>query len=395
VSGDSEAPVLARIGDEVPIVLGNRAHSAHYLAAAAVVGIIDEIAAEEGAPAEHIVVTHPPGWGPYRTDLLHQALCELGLDTAVLVPEPVAAAVGASARHRIDSSGMVGVYDLGGSRVTATVVRRAGGVGFEVVGRPETADNPAGADFDDALVAMVTDAEAQATWEDMAQLRSDCVAGKQALSTLPEVTIMAGREPVTRPEFEEAILPAVTQGVEVLVRAVLAAGITTDQLSAVVLVGGSARIPLVRRVIGDRLRRPVLVDQAPDATIAVGAATIATWAAPAQVDRSAAVEETMMMPPLPEETLILFPSEDLDLRPEPESDEQPVRPPVDVPSPKLGPPPRPRRRRKRRMTLRGTVICAGTATLLFACGYLVQQNMTATPPASPPPVSATHGAGGR
>ncbi|MFI9382194.1 Hsp70 family protein [Kutzneria sp. NPDC052558] len=387
VSADP-GPFVGRIGDDVPIVLGNRQHNAHELMASGIDRIVEQVAAHHGDRPARVTVTHPPTWGPYRIDLLRDALSRVGLGDSVLVPEPVAAAVAAAARHRIDGPAPIAVYDLGGTSVTATLLRPVQG-GFEIIGRSETARHPAGADFDDELVALVTAGNPNAgagrpdpgaAWDDLLKLRQECVQAKHALSAAAEVVVSPSQVRVTRGEFEELIRPLLHQGVDVLLRALSGAGLTPDRLGAVVLVGGSARMPLVRQVLMERLRRPVLVDGAPEATVAAGAALLASRSLP---EPGNPVAETVVMAKITDETVVLFPMQDPDLDDdEDKTEEPPARPPVETEPPELVPAkpalaaaaPRPAgRRRRRKASRRGLVIGIMTLLLVLACAYLVLQ----------------------
>jgi molecular chaperone DnaK (HSP70) len=334
VSADP-GPFVGRIGDDVPIVLGNRQHNAHELMASGIDRIVEQVAAHHGDRPARVTVTHPPTWGPYRIDLLREALSRVGLGDSVLVPEPVAAVVAAAARHRIDGPAPIAVYDLGGTSVTATLLRPVQG-GFEIIGRSETARHPAGADFDDELVALVTAGRPDpgADFDDLVKLRQECVQAKHALSAAAEVVVSPLQVRVTRGEFEELIRPLLHQGVDVLLRALSGAGLTPDRLGAVVLVGGSARMPLVRQMLMERLRRPVLVDGAPEATVAAGAALLASRSLP---EPGNPVAETVVMAKITDETVVLFPMQDPDLDDEDRTEEPPARPPVETEPPDLIP----------------------------------------------------------
>jgi len=379
VSADP-GPFVGRIGDDVPIVLGNRQHNAHELMASGIDRIVEQVAAHHGDRPARVTVTHPPTWGPYRIDLLREALSRVGLGDSVLVPEPVAAVVAAAARHRIDGPAPIAVYDLGGTSVTATLLRPVQG-GFEIIGRSETARHPAGADFDDELVALVTAGRPDpgADFDDLVKLRQECVQAKHALSAAAEVVVSPLQVRVTRGEFEELIRPLLHQGVDVLLRALSGAGLTPDRLGAVVLVGGSARMPLVRQVLMERLRRPVLVDGAPEATVAAGAALLASRSLP---EPGNPVAETVVMAKITDETVVLFPMQDPDLDDEDRTEEPPARPPVETEPPDLIPA-KPAlaaasrggggRRRRRKASRRGLIIGIMTLLLVLACAYLVLQ----------------------
>jgi molecular chaperone DnaK (HSP70) len=380
VSADP-GPFVARIGDDVPIVLGNRQHNAHELMATGIDRIVEQVAAHHGDRPARVTVTHPPNWGPYRIDLLREALSRVGLGDSALVPEPVAAAVAAASRHRLDGPAPIAVYDLGGTSVTATLLRPTPG-GFEIIGRSESAEHPAGADFDDELVVLVTAGRPDpgAAWDDLTKLRQECVQAKHVLSAASEVVVPPLQVRVTRADFEELIRPLLHKGVDVLLRAMAGAGVTPDRLGAVVLVGGSARIPLVRQVLLERLHRPVLLDGAPEATVAAGAALLASRSLPEPVNP---VAETVVMAKITDETVVLFPMEDPDLVPEAaRTEEPPARPPVETEPPDLIPAkpalaaaPRGGRRR-RKASKRGLIIGIVTLLLVAACAYLVLQYFT-------------------
>ena len=91
---------------------------------------------------------------------------------------------------------------------------------------------------------------------------------------------------LVRGEFEEMIRDDVEASVEVLRRAVTSAGIAPADLTTVLLVGGSSRIPLVAQLVSAGLDRPVAVDADPKNAIALGAALAAT-PGPDQVRKAA------------------------------------------------------------------------------------------------------------
>src|SRR5699024_1876246 len=105
-----------------------------------------------------------------------------------------------------------------------------------------------------------------------------CTEAKEALSADTEVTIpvmMPGATTqvrLVRAEFEGTIRPAVEETIEGLRRALDSAELAPAHLSAVLLVGGSSRIPLVAELISGQLGRPVAVDVDPNTIVALGAA---------------------------------------------------------------------------------------------------------------------------
>src|SRR5688500_2762570 len=125
-----------RLGDTTPIMLGGVPYSAEALMARLLRTVVDEVSRREGGPPKAITVSHPANWGPYKTDLLLQAVRIAGLEEPVsFTTEPEAAAVFYSQQQRIEPGAIVAVYDLGGGTFDAAVLRKKP-VGFEILGKP-------------------------------------------------------------------------------------------------------------------------------------------------------------------------------------------------------------------------------------------------------------------
>jgi len=112
----------------------------------------------------------------------------------------------------------------------------------------------------------------------VARIRRECVEAKEALSSDTEVSIPVllpgsrGSVRLHRSEFEAMIRPQVEETVAALRGAVASAGLDPEELTAVLLVGGSSRVPLVAQLVSEQLGRPVAVDTDPKNAIAKGAA---------------------------------------------------------------------------------------------------------------------------
>ena len=220
--------------------------------------------------------------------------------------EPEAAAIHYAATERIEPSQVVAVYDLGGGTFDAALLRRTdvdevgSDRGFEVIGRPEGIDRLGGVDFDAAVLAHVNrfldgaldtlDLADPAVAAGLQRLRADCVEAKEALSSDTDTAIpvllpgLHTEVRMTRGEFEGMIRPALIETVGALRRAMRTADVAPADVAAVLLVGGSSRIPLVAQLVGAELGRPVAVDAHPKHAVALGAALAA-----ASADREASV----------------------------------------------------------------------------------------------------------
>jgi actin-like ATPase involved in cell morphogenesis len=282
-----------RLGDTTPILLGGTPQSAEALTAQLLRAVVTEVVTREGGPPSSVCVSHPANWGPYKIDLLRQAVRMADLTSVTSVSfaaEPEAAAVNYAQEQRLGVGSIVAVYDLGGGTFDAAVLRRTA-TGFAILGEPEGIERLGGIDFDAAVFNHVRaalgsalddlDEDDPAAIAAVARLREECVAAKEALSAdtdtaipvlLPSVTTEVR---LTRGELEAMVRPSLHGSIEALQRAVRAAGCTPEELHSVLLVGGSSRMPLVGQLVSAELGRPVAVDTHPKHAVALGAAWLA------------------------------------------------------------------------------------------------------------------------
>ena len=291
-----------RLGDSTPILLGGSPFSAEALTARLLRSTFDEVVTREGSRPGAVCITHPANWGPFKTDLLLQAVRIAGLDGDLdclvsLVTEPEAAAAHYAQQQRIAAGSLVAVYDLGGGTFDAAVLRKTE-TGFGILGHPEGIERLGGIDVDAAVFGHVVQAigSSFAELDDddpsvlaaVARLREECVQAKEALSADTDVSIpvllpgISTEVRLTRGELETMIRPALSDSVESLKRALANAGVQPAELHSVLLVGGSSRIPLVAQLVGE-LGRPVTVDTHPKNAVALGAAWLAAQPAVASV----------------------------------------------------------------------------------------------------------------
>jgi molecular chaperone DnaK len=277
-----------RMGDPVPILAGGVPFSAHALTAKLLRHVLDTVTRLQDGPPTSVALTYPANWGPYKREQLDQAIRLADAGPVRLLTEPEAAARQHAIARRIAPGETVAVYDLGGGTFDVAVLRREGD-GFELLGPPEGIEQLGGADFDEAVFAHVlgaldggldgldpNDPEAVLA---LARLRRDCVEAKESLSFDTEATIpvaLPGRHTrvrLNRSEFEAMIAPSVQDTVEATRRALRSAGVEPSGLSAILLAGGSSRIPLVATVLAAEFERPVVADPHPEYSIALGAAS--------------------------------------------------------------------------------------------------------------------------
>jgi actin-like ATPase involved in cell morphogenesis len=281
-----------RFGDSTSIYLDGVPRTPQGLTATLLRWVVDRVTEREGGAPGQVCVTCPANWGEYRRELLQQAVAHVGLEHATYVTEPEAAALRYASAERIEPGGTVGVYDLGGGTFDAAVVRRTD-TGFELVGRPTGIERLGGVDVDDivfqhVLRSLGADAPDEDAVDDpvvaaaVLALRRECVEAKESLSedteTLVHVNLPGVQRVVrlTRGELEELVRPLILETVTSFRRALDAAGVRPEGLTAVLLAGGASRMPIVAQTLSGELGRPVAIDAHPKQVVATGAAL---WAA--------------------------------------------------------------------------------------------------------------------
>jgi actin-like ATPase involved in cell morphogenesis len=283
-----------RLGDTIPIMLGGTPVNPETLMARLLKTVVEEVSTREGGPPAKICVSHPANWGKYKIDLLSGAIRAAGLDVPVMfTTEPEAAAAFYAQQQRVEPGSVVAVYDLGGGTFDAAVLRKTA-TGFEILGRPEGIERLGGIDFDAAVFSHVAKAlgsklteldedDARVTAA-VARLRAECTDAKEALSVDTDATIavvlpnVTTEVRITRAELEAMVRPALQDTVGALKRALTSAGVT-EQLHAVLLVGGSSRMPIVSQLVSSELGYPVAVDAHPKHAVALGASWVASGVA--------------------------------------------------------------------------------------------------------------------
>jgi molecular chaperone HscA len=198
-----------------------------------------------------------------------------GLNVLRLINEPTAAAIAYGLDNA--SEGVYAVYDLGGGTFDISILRLSRGV-FEVIA---TGGDSAlgGDDYDRALADwMLAEAGLTAdTPEDQARLLAESREAKEALSdeeiVTAELELSSGAMDLSlnRDQFE-ACTTALTARTMVAVRKVLRdAKLTVDDIQGVVMVGGSTRMPVIQRTVGEFFGREPLTNLNPDEVVALGA----------------------------------------------------------------------------------------------------------------------------
>jgi molecular chaperone HscA len=206
-----------------------------------------------------------------------KAAAELaGLRVLRLLSEPTAAAIA----YGLDNGaeGLYAVYDLGGGTFDISILRLTQGV-FEVVATG--GDSALGGDDVDAALADHVLASFGIVADDPRDRRAALVAArvvKESLSNADEAAFecqVGGRAlavSVTRDELERLAAPLVDRTLAAVRQVIRDAKVGRAAIDGVVLVGGSTRMPMVRRAVGEAFGLEPLTNLDPDRVVALGAA---------------------------------------------------------------------------------------------------------------------------
>lgn len=181
------------------------------------------------------------------------------------------------------------VYDLGGGTFDCAVVRATSGT-FEVVGRPGGDPDVGGELFDEMVLGALGRRLPPDVWaalqgaQDLGwrqawvALRNEARRAKELLSTQAAVDVRVAMPTgtstvrITRAEVEEMVEPALERTIDILERTIAGAGLRSEALHSISLVGGASRMPIVQRLLAEAFPAlPISRRGDPKAVVALGA----------------------------------------------------------------------------------------------------------------------------
>lgn len=244
--------------------------------------ILKEVRQRAGNPAK-AVITVPAYFDDSQRQATRDAGRIAGLDVLRIVNEPTAAALAYGLDQR--KNGTIAVYDLGGGTFDCSILSLADGV-FKVLAT--NGDTYLGGDdFDQAIMKVVADEIGisldRKDPELLQHLRDAAEKTKIALSSAERATFRLNlpqgsrffqrhERVFTREEFEALIKPFIDRSLDRCRSALKDAQLTSAKIDEVVLVGGSTRIPYVRKRVAEFFGREPQTDLNPDEVVALGAA---------------------------------------------------------------------------------------------------------------------------
>jgi len=269
-------------GEVLRIKLGNKTYTPPEISAFILRQLKRNAERYFGAPVAKAVITVPAYFNDAQRQATKDAGRIAGLEVLRLLNEPTAA----SLAYGLDKkeTATVAVYDLGGGTFDISILKLHEGI-FEVIATNGNT-HLGGDDIDNLLIAIALDdiqgdlgVDVRRSGEAVQTIRKAVIEAKIALSandeTILDVELPNGKHyqrKITRAQYEQLIRPVIDRTVGPVRQAMKDAGLTAKQIDEAVLVGGSTRIPLVRKLVEDQFERTPHAELNPDEVVALGAA---------------------------------------------------------------------------------------------------------------------------
>ncbi|MFL6126655.1 Hsp70 family protein [Actinophytocola sp.] len=294
-----ESRAKTRIAER-EVLLGNTVVPVPTVVLAILVRAVKAAAVVVGAPVDHLVLTHPAGWGPEQRAGLLAAAEDLAPQISTIV-EPVGAGVwyatrgllGVDGADRFPLGAVLGVLDVGGGTTDVAVVRREP-AGIVVIGHASIPDL-GGNDFDQRIIDylrntvpgladVLVDVSAPGRvslvqLRELVAFRREVRRAKELLSRHEQVELrLPGGLPgttFTRADLERVLHADLDRITAFTLRTILRSGPEAHQLTALQLAGGSTRIPLLRRLLAEVIPVHIQLDDQPETVVALGACAVA------------------------------------------------------------------------------------------------------------------------
>lgn len=282
------ASIKRHMGSDHKVEIDGKSYTPQDISAMILTKLKTDAESYLGEKVTEAVITVPA----YFTDSQKQATKDAGkiagLDVKRIINEPTAAslAYGLDKEHEHHK---ILVYDLGGGTFDVSILELGDGV-FEVLATNGN-NRLGGDDFDEVLINFIADSFAK---ENGIDLRKDKMAhqrlkeaaekAKKELSSsqttninLPFITVNQDgplhlNMDVTRAKFDQLTSHLVEKTIEPMRKAMADAGVTTNDLAKVILVGGSTRIPAVQDAVKKITGKDPFKGINPDECVAIGAA---------------------------------------------------------------------------------------------------------------------------
>ncbi len=270
------------MGSDTKITLNGKKFTPEEVSSFIIKRIKETTEQEMGMEYKRCVVTVPAYFNENQREATAQAVKLAGLEILRIINEPTSASIAYGANR--DEDILYGIYDLGGGTFDISIIENSQGV-IEVLST--TGDNRLGGDdFDEKLSTLIwkkSGFDIPLTNKLKIKLNQLSERTKVALSTEESVDIdekffaTKDGEPlhlnlsVTKEEFENLIEKDIDRTVELLLETIEESNSDIDEIDAIILTGGSSRIPLISHKIFEKIGKlPILIED-PDKSVSIGA----------------------------------------------------------------------------------------------------------------------------
>ncbi len=229
-------------------------------------------------PVTKAVITVPAYFNDTQRQATRDAGKLAGLDVMRIVNEPTAASLAYGLGMNQEEEANIAVYDLGGGTFDISILHISNGI-FEVLST--NGDTYLGGDDLDRTIMKHWLNEVGLTIDELHEhkslaqgLRLKAEEAKKHLSNHDHFSTDWNGEvlSITKQQFEKLIQPLVNKTIECCKQALTDAKLTVEAISAIVMVGGSTRVPAVKNAVSAFFGKPVNDRVNPDEVVALGAA---------------------------------------------------------------------------------------------------------------------------
>lgn len=225
-------------------------------------------------PVSKAVITVPAYFNDAQRQATRDAGRLAGLDVLRIVNEPTAASLAYGLGTKHDGEKTIAVYDLGGGTFDVSILTLSNGI-FEVLST--NGDTYLGGDDLDHALASYWASALGIDVQDKGHMQVLRLKAEEAKRWLSSNDTYSGEAlgkaiEISRVAFDELIAPLVNRTITACGNALRDAGLKKEQIDAVVMVGGSTRVPLVKNSVKEFFGKDVFDGLNPDEVVALGAA---------------------------------------------------------------------------------------------------------------------------
>jgi molecular chaperone HscA len=227
-------------------------------------------------PVTKAVITVPAYFNDAQRQATRDAGKLAGLDVLRIINEPTAASLAYGLGLNPTEEKTIAVYDLGGGTFDISILRIANGI-FEVLST--NGDTYLGGDdLDRAIIEYwmkqwsLDHLDAQKELKQQLRLAAEKAKIHLSNHDIFETDFAGEKISITKEVFENLVQPIINKTMDCCVNAMKDAGLQVSDINTVLMVGGSTRVPLVKKTVGTFFNQAVNDSVNPDEVVALGAA---------------------------------------------------------------------------------------------------------------------------